>query len=264
MIKISILALENCMQSSVTGPFDILSVASVKWKELLSHEKVELFDLKIISIDGFPVTSFNGIKLEPHGSKDDCGKLDVIMIPVIFGDLEPILSNRNLIGWLEDQNKKGVIICAVCAGVFVAAETGLLTGRTVTTHWNLAEDFNARYPDVQLKQERTEKFILFVGAFLVLLFASVLYYMYSILLKRKNIIESTLLKLKLAQDQLVQSQKMAALGVLTSGIAHEINNPLNFIHGSSFLIKKFIEEKTPKYQDELFALQIVIKLYLVC
>ena len=40
---------------------------------------------------------------------------------------------------------------------------------------------------------------------------------------------STLNKLKTAQEQLVESEKMAALGVLTAGIAHEINNPINFI-----------------------------------
>ena len=40
---------------------------------------------------------------------------------------------------------------------------------------------------------------------------------------------STLNKLKTAQEQLVESEKMAALGVLTAGIAHEINNPINFV-----------------------------------
>ena len=34
------------------------------------------------------------------------------------------------------------------------------------------------------------------------------------------------------QEELVQSEKMASLGILTSGLAHEINNPLNFISGS--------------------------------
>jgi len=39
--------------------------------------------------------------------------------------------------------------------------------------------------------------------------------------------------LKIAQQQIVQSEKMAALGVLTAGIAHEINNPVNFIKASA-------------------------------
>jgi len=52
----------------------------------------------------------------------------------------------------------------------------------------------------------------------------------NLLLEKKNEeINSTLGKLKATQAQLVQSEKMASLGQLTAGIAHEINNPINFI-----------------------------------
>jgi len=52
----------------------------------------------------------------------------------------------------------------------------------------------------------------------------------NLLLEQKNKeINSTLGKLKATQAQLVQSEKMASLGQLTAGIAHEINNPINFI-----------------------------------
>ena len=132
MMKIGILALENCMQSSVTGPFDILSVASFEKKRQLPDEKTDLFNLVIITDDGLPVTCFNGLKLEPHMKKEDCDHLDILFIPVVFGNLKPILSNRDLIGWLRAQNKKGVLLCAVCAGVFPVAETRLLDKRKAT------------------------------------------------------------------------------------------------------------------------------------
>jgi transcriptional regulator GlxA family with amidase domain len=54
MTKIGILALENCMQSSVTGPFDILSVASRNRQR--SDNKAPLFDLVIIAdLDPIPL-----------------------------------------------------------------------------------------------------------------------------------------------------------------------------------------------------------------
>ena len=46
---------------------------------------------------------------------------------------------------------------------------------------------------------------------------------------QKDKVETALIQLKSAQSQLVQSEKMASLGQLTAGIAHEINNPINFV-----------------------------------
>ncbi|MBN1182705.1 MAG: DUF4154 domain-containing protein [Bacteroidales bacterium] len=51
-----------------------------------------------------------------------------------------------------------------------------------------------------------------------------------ILEEQKEKLQETLLQLKSAQTQLVESEKMASLGILTAGIAHEINNPINFIN----------------------------------
>ncbi|HLO81053.1 MAG TPA: ATP-binding protein [Chitinophagaceae bacterium] len=58
----------------------------------------------------------------------------------------------------------------------------------------------------------------------------------------KNRIETTLDELKATQSQLVQSEKMASLGELTAGIAHEIQNPLNFVNNFSELSNELIEE----------------------
>lgn len=52
--------------------------------------------------------------------------------------------------WLIAEHKAGVTLASVCAGAFLLAETGLLAGRPITTHWHYAEKFSARFPDIHL------------------------------------------------------------------------------------------------------------------
>jgi signal transduction histidine kinase len=58
----------------------------------------------------------------------------------------------------------------------------------------------------------------------------------------KEALEKSLEELKAAQQQLIQAEKMASLGELTAGIAHEIQNPLNFVNNFSELNKELTEE----------------------
>ncbi len=59
--------------------------------------------------------------------------------------------------------------------------------------------------------------------------------------ERTSELKNTLEELQRTQSQMIQSEKMSSLGQLVAGVAHEINNPVNFIHGNLAYVQEYIE-----------------------
>ncbi|HKR05146.1 MAG TPA: ATP-binding protein, partial [Bacteroidia bacterium] len=92
------------------------------------------------------------------------------------------------------------------------------------------------------KQQGIIKKIFIVSFFAALLIAGLFFNRYRFKQRSNKIITRAYEDLKKAQEQLIQSEKMASLGQLTAGVAHEINNPINFVSANVNPLKRNFAE----------------------
>jgi transcriptional regulator GlxA family with amidase domain len=95
-----------------------------------------------------PVQPFREVQPQPG---------DLIFIPGM--DMAYIRSaefraEHDFMAWLREQYHQGVIICSVCTGAFVVAQTGLLDGLKCTTHWKRVDELQTTYPRIVTQHDR--------------------------------------------------------------------------------------------------------------
>ena len=78
----------------------------------------------------------------------------VIVIPPGLGDPIAETEARHYADWLRSEHSSGASLCSICKGAFLLGETGLLAGRTVTTHWSYEERLVSRFPDINVNTDR--------------------------------------------------------------------------------------------------------------
>ena len=135
-IEIGLIVYEKAQMAAILGLTDLLMVAS---KIAAKHQDTTDLPLQVShwEIKGSNLRPTCNFSSNPDGS----GRLAAIIIP-------PTLE------WLRDQHSTGVILSSVCAGAFLLGETGLLSKRKATTHWGYVEEFEQRFPDVDLDVDR--------------------------------------------------------------------------------------------------------------
>lgn len=79
---------------------------------------------------------------------------DILLIPGSLNSESNSKQNPALLEWVRSQHDTGTIACSICKGAFILAQSGLLSNRTVTTHWALEEEFITQFPDVRVQIDK--------------------------------------------------------------------------------------------------------------
>ena len=154
MKKVVILAAENCVLSTIASPMDMFLQAGVLWNMTIGEKPAPIFNVKIVTADGNPITAINRFPVVPSCSMHDIEHADLIIIPsqgFFFNPQDKDHLDR--IAWLQSWYEKGADLASVCAGAFTLASTGLLDGKTATTHWGMAKQFKKSFPKVDLRTD---------------------------------------------------------------------------------------------------------------
>lgn len=149
--RIGILLYPGVQISAVLGLTDLFKVAS-RAADDAEHATPRLMVRHLqIERDEELVVVFNS---DSNANGEDKGPCEVLILPPSLESPISTEAAAPLARWLRARHDEGSVLASVCAGAFLLAETGLVTGRTITTHWASADAFRSRFPDVPLDTDR--------------------------------------------------------------------------------------------------------------
>jgi len=138
--------------SSIVGTFKIFSRANAYWKE---SGRDELFRIELVGISK-KVDFYDGLfSVKPHKHISSIFQTDLIVIPSLNHNYhQTVRKNQLLIDWIAKQYKQGAAIASICTGAFLLASSGLLNGKTCSTHWSAAENFRDMFPEIDIQTDK--------------------------------------------------------------------------------------------------------------
>lgn len=130
--------------SSITGAFEIFTKANAYWKE---KKCASLFTIQLAGIAEKVDFNEGVFSVKPHVNIKAITKTNLIIIPSLNHNYKLALKDNDLLlEWLELQYKNGAEIATICTGAFMLAASGLLDGKTCSTHWSVTENFRLMFP----------------------------------------------------------------------------------------------------------------------
>ncbi len=115
------------------------------------HRIQSCYEVVVIGLRGKTFRSGSGLIFKTDTTIQAIPALDTVVIPGGTGSVKPD-EDKALNAWLAKNKTHVRRFAGVCGGIYPLAESGLLDGRNVTTHWRFARDIATRFPKLQVNQ----------------------------------------------------------------------------------------------------------------
>lgn len=155
--QISLLGFNHALATSLCLPMELLQSCNHIFR---SRRRATPANLSMISLESSPITVSGGIQLEVDEVLSDKRPLndwpqpDILIIASRWRHpLRGGPQRRDVQQWLRQLALRGCEICAVGNASYFLAEAGLLDNRPATTHWHYFDDFEQRYPNIQMQRD---------------------------------------------------------------------------------------------------------------
>jgi len=156
MIHVSLVGIPEC-GASLIGAYELVTSVGTAWNRIIEGSAPEpLFQAQIVSAQPGAIRCAENWSVEPHATLAQVNRTDVIFIPSLWLGVDETFAGRHteLKQWITDRYRDGAMICAACTGTLLIADTGLLDGETVTTHWAYVDSLHRHYPKVRIQGEK--------------------------------------------------------------------------------------------------------------
>lgn len=146
--RIAILVYDGVETLDVAGPADVFSSAN----DLLDR-KPPPYDLVVAAARRGRVTAESGVSFHADTAFGVKGLFDTIIVPGGKGVRLNPKTRAQIKPFLLQHAQTARRVASVCTGIYALADTGLLAGRNVTTHWRYTADVQRRWPKLQVNAD---------------------------------------------------------------------------------------------------------------
>lgn len=147
-VELGVLIYQGAQLAAVHGLTDLFGVAN---RIAAEHESAQLPLLRVshwqVDAHGRPARTFDS-----HPGPEQ--PMMAVLVPPSIAEFTEDQAPPALLEWLRLQHAGGTVLGGVCIGSIMLARSGLLDGRSATTHWSSAKSFAACYPAVRLEADK--------------------------------------------------------------------------------------------------------------